>query len=464
MEPKIFKAALVSPNDDGFSREEIKKGVEELNKDPVFKELNTFIKDVKIWEDDPKKSLTGNRGQITVDEFIGDVDIIIGVFCNKVGTTYENVTSATVHEIYNALMRKLSKRYEKGSLHISVYFLKSNQLISNVKEDNDDDIENIKKVRALRKNLLSYGIVVKCDNIDELKKAIKDNLIEYARERQGKAGRYMKKQERINFIGNLITQKVIAYLEMDRGYSERTFKLFDKFKFGENVTDKYGTNLIFNYGILCSDYLYLLRQSFDNEFSHFICGKLEEELDVKNHDKHKEQNLHYKINFENFKEVARIIDSSDDADDVFSYEALFVKNEKYFVQNITEILKSNNSSVTKEEDKALVFMAANLSERFLQNVEKALSELPDENDPQNLPKLFLFSVLPIPRSEELRQHILKSDDLPRLKSFFDKNKLYNFSYLTKEDLNDGEGNFENAPQIFRLIYGKEKVVGGDRVC
>lgn len=462
--------ALVSPNDPvsegGFDRKKIQREIKAIDYDGDGN--YNILYDVKLWHDDPMRVIGGGRGQETVDEFIGEANIVIGIFCNKIGTEYKGRPSATVHELYNAVLRRISKKHGKKAPYISVYFLKSKKSAG---EFEKNQLESLLEVHKLKETFESYGLFDYASmTTDGLIKAIKENLREHAKIYRGVASRYTKESERLTFIGNLITQKVIAYLEMDRGYSEIAFKLFDSFKFGDDVLSEYSTNLVFDYGALCSDSLLLLRQSFDNEFANFICDNLEI---------HSKQKLYHKISPDNFSDIATVVNvyGDDVVKDAFSYQSLFAANESNLVKSIATTLNAKfyDDSVRNIDNKALVFMVANLTESFLQNVEIMLSKIASR---QSLPEVFLFSILPIPRSEEIEHHIKNikvshrhGDNCeiayPCLCSCLPATRPYVISYLTKEDhLDDGEGNGENfekkAKPVFKLIYGKEVVVGGKR--
>jgi hypothetical protein len=380
-------------------------------------------------------------------------------------------------------MRSLNQKYRKDAPHISVYFLKSSKKAG---ELNVTALQSMLDVHSLKDVLRSYGLVVD-DYVpqNELIKKITANLYEHAKlycEKMDSV-KQKKESERLTLIGNLITQKVLAYLEMDRGYSEISFKLFDSYEYEDGESGEYSTNLVFDYRTLLDESLKLLRLSFDHDFSRFICGKIEEILPVEgdgdNEGAFKERLLPYKVNSQTFKKVAVIVQSQSAESDVFSHQALFADNERKFVENIAVALKTKPvDSVGDCNSAALVFTAANITDNILRGIENALSQIPEEAEARNLPEVFLFSVLPIPRdvaniAEELRYHIKNKKNektgklnYPRLSRYCkDTNKLHIISYVTAKDLYHGEGNEidpKTAGKVLYMIYNEPAIAGGIR--
>jgi len=451
----VKKVALLSPSD--VDRDRLAKTIEGVSYNAPSKDNNIRF-EVARWENLPAR-LDGRYGQFTCDDYIGDSDIIIAVFRSYAGSQFGSEKSATVHEINNALLKYIRKRYSGDAPRIMVYFCKSVEPAGDL---DAQQLSNLKEVLELRKALSSYGLHKVCEDEKSLLEEIKNNLEwvvdEIRNVGPGDEANVKHGGEYLAFIENLICEGVFAWLERDNGFSEKVFKLFDDFHYKDSGADRYYTNFIFNYSVLRDPRLKLLLDRFKDVFAYFACDI----IDAYWHITKKEQGdvFKVKVGFTDFGEYATIIARDEEKNALFTFERIQDDSGIEFVREIAAVLDTTvcyrlgiecpraEECDNREEcpallkkAKPLVFVTPMVSEVFLRNVNTALSTLTDDVD--KLPDVFLLSVIESPSREELKHHIKKAGS-NLLRELSNEGKLHYSSYFTRRDL--------ESPEILRFVY------------
>jgi hypothetical protein len=159
---------LASPSDVPREREIVHNIIDKLKEE--FKENNiTFT--LKRWETDADPGFHPKGGQGKIDEVlkIFESDLFIGIFYKKVGTPVFDSPSGSQHELKQAI----ESWKEKGSPDIKLYFKKALIPIDELK---DNEIDDFKRIRDLKKELYQYGILQEYETENDFEEMIEKHL------------------------------------------------------------------------------------------------------------------------------------------------------------------------------------------------------------------------------------------------------------------------------------------------
>ena len=326
------RVALLSPSD--VDRDKLKDAIQSVIHKGTDRKLRF---EVAEWRDLPT-GLDGRSAQYTIDNYLGDCEIVIAVFCSSVGSRFNSEESATVHEINNALLKRIRRRHAKDAQRIMLYFCKSEKLAGQLSAN---ELADFAKILEIKETFSQYGLHKEYENEKSLLENIKEDFrwvseetVMNAREEHDKATAYSS--EHLVLMENLTCEGVFAWLEMDKGYSERVSKLFEKFYYPNGEIKEYYTNFVFNYGVLKSNRLKLLADRFKDVFAYFVCNMVDIHLCEK---KEKEGGLlEDKVAFVNFIKHAAIIDGDAVQSAPFSFELIQDAYGAEFVDLIAETL------------------------------------------------------------------------------------------------------------------------------
>ena len=466
-ETGIIIVALISPDD--VSHPEIESKISKLSHSSI--EDCPYYFDVRTFKG---ATLGRGRSQDEIDKFIRDANVSIAVFRNRVGTKFENESSATVHEINNVLLRRMRKKNAKNSPQIKIFFLSPDILEGKVKKLNTEILDGLLEIQKLKKAMGKEDkLYYECKNEEEMNDKIKNDLKNYAKSLSD-----IVQEESDFFMENMISERIFAYLEMDNGYSERIFKLFDCFYYKNEekiCIDKYYTNFIFDYASLDDDRLDLLLQRFKGLFANFVCERIQKYRENRaEKGAFPERLTHY-----NFRDFACILNDDTYENDTHSFESILDMSGRKMVADIAKTLHSNifwnigridekykktgehheyiekaKSEITPKcspkcshllsanrdgSKKVFVFLAPMITQSLLNNVNQALSYLCAEID--DFPDVFLFSVIESPSKKELEFHLKNYIDdikLKYLKGLCENNKLHYHCYLDRARLDSDD--------------------------
>jgi hypothetical protein len=465
---KTFEVALISPSD--ISTKTRSDLADSIERNQTVNILNTLSEtkvhfQVKKWEDAPAGSVS--EAQRIVDDYIGKSDIFIAVFSGKVGTPYGGKKSASVHEIENAILQSLKRKYGNKAIKIMLFF--SNEPV-NAHEMSTEQLAELIAVKKLKQEYQNrdIGLIKTYTSKEDLLEQVQDYLFRIAYEYCNGTNADSEGNTAEIVCDSLIREGVFAYLEMDNGYSEKLFKLFTNFRYERGVSMPYYTNLIFNYKRLMSPLLSGLQWQFADFFANFICSYISE---------HKiriqREGVTAKDVRSDFFKYAYILNSDFRANEKMSVtlESIRGVEERNFIKNIAEALKQeifetpekdcphllDKSSRRKldfnkgDKSKAFVFIATMISEDFIHNVNSTLLRFGMK--PNDLPDIFIFAVFESPNRIELKKHIRCYDDSdmilkPLLDDFEGTDGKLHIHYLFERSL-------LRKDRMISLLYNEE---------
>jgi hypothetical protein len=170
----LLRVVVVFPSDVALERGAVSGIVDKINRDAAHP--SGLHLDLWAWDTDasPTFHLRGPQGAIDEVLQIENCDLIIGIFCHRLGTPTANGKTGTEHEILSAY-----ESFKKhGRPEIKVYFRKKMY-----DPESKDDLKQHGKLLTFRNRFPSQGLWWVCKSKPEFEKAVEQHLRAFVRKK-----------------------------------------------------------------------------------------------------------------------------------------------------------------------------------------------------------------------------------------------------------------------------------------
>ena len=399
--PVAIQVAILGPSDTQREKNALQNAISDLSKKTSQYGMTFTPIDWK----DAFPSVKLRDPQHDIDARILSSRIFIALFSGKIGRTYGDEIAYTVHEIDSASLLYKRLKHSKNAPIILLYFKKDSREIGSVSEE---DLENAIKVRQLRNNYEKQSLVTEYRDENDIVSKVTNALWEYCMMNQGESNIEIGTLDLL--FSDLVSEKIITHLEMDMGYSEKIVKLFDKFYMRMiERCEPYYTNLIFDSKRL-GDKKDTNKEDTNkrdrnrilyNRFKMFFKLTILDEIAM--HENRINTSKEIEVTETNFSEFAEIA-ISDGFSDFGMSDPLYATHEKHCIENLFADIANDffrPMSYKTPTKKAMVFLATIVSDATILHIIKTIKEGLARNKWDELPYVFLFSVLESPSYAEL---------------------------------------------------------------
>ncbi|GHU89429.1 hypothetical protein FACS1894202_07600 [Clostridia bacterium] len=391
---KTVSIALISPSDVAEERKAVEAVVRNLSSTTARYGL-TFV--INKWED-VAPVLRMRSGQYDIDKHIEDSEIYIAIFYSRVGRQFGGELSGSIHEINSAVLRYKRLKHRDNAPEIMLFFKEDKRPLGSLSIEETNAAKAVKETRQEYQNL---GLVGDFADSKDLSEKIHTYLWTYFLKFLDVYKGGVEISELL--FADLAAEKILAYLEMDNGYSEKIVELFNSFRHTNHIfhaPPPYYTNFVFDTRRLLKKSHSVLYERFKNLMVVSVCDKLALMYDeIPALKKGRKIAI---IGAHNFSEYAGIMFFENGGyANLLNPDTIYNKYENELIHDLAECMgvqiDKNLESISPPlsiDRRVCVVFATVVTQRLLERIERALATLPNQH-------IMLFSVIESPGKGEL---------------------------------------------------------------